>query len=132
MGEALNTDTSLTWIPQKELVQGIYAFFISSPNRNSSESPFFALQIANSTSSSLSTAAKVGIGLGIPFALTMLAFVALLIRLSSLQRAGREREDGTVPEDTPRKNNEMIETGRREPIELGGTSIGPELATTNA
>jgi hypothetical protein len=129
MVEALNRDTSLIWIPQKELVQGIYAFFISSPNRNSSESPFFALQVANAASPGHSTAAKVGIGLGVPFALTVLAFVALLIWLL-LHRVGREQE-GVLASENANKKNKTTEVERREPIELGGRSIGPELATTN-
>jgi hypothetical protein len=119
----MNTQSSLTWSPNKELKQGIYAFFILSPNHNSSESPFFTLQVANSTSSGLSKATKVGIGLGVPFGLSLLALFVLVAWLL-WRRVGKEsrREQETLD-----SRNEMTQMERREIVELGGTSVGPEL-----
>lgn len=121
----MNKDTSLTWIPNTELGQGVFAFFISSPNRNSSESPFFALQVTNSTSPGLSRATKVGIGLGIPLAFALITLVALMgwLMLRRVRERRREQEDSLALETS----HGEPQIARKEIVELGGKSVGPEL-----
>jgi hypothetical protein len=93
---ALNTASSITFTPDPSLQQGVYGFFIATPNRNSSESPFFALVSPSTTSASspanpsstsasfpatpsgLSDAAKVGIGLGVSLGLIILACIGFI------------------------------------------------------
>ena len=134
---AFNTANSLTWTADDLLQQGIYALFISTLNRNSSESPFFTIISTTVTSlvpsatttvsasayppsSSLSEAAKVGIGLGIPFGLTLVICAAYFIWSKRFRQPGI----GATPSGYG-GSSAVVTQEQRQPVELGSrTRLG--------
>jgi hypothetical protein len=104
ISSVFNPGSSLAWTPDASLQQGIYGFFIASPNRNSSESPFFSLLTSNTSSaasptsstpplarpSRLSKTSKVGLSVGLPLGLIIIACLGFIFWREKSRRFCRD------------------------------------------
>jgi hypothetical protein len=122
----MNTANSIKFTFDNSVLQGTYGFFISTPNSNTSESPFFSVISDASPTCGLSTGAKVGIGLGvsIPCILLLLSAFLLLRRPNSTGLVAQsKRLDDTADHNTAELNASdmgLVELGEDQPHELPG------------
>jgi len=129
---ALNTGTEYTWTPESSLQQGIYSLSITSPTFNPNESPYFGLVEPSSSkpestasNKGLSTAAQVGIGLGVPLGVIVAILGYAFMREHRLRKAAEQ--PATAGEGGQLQWQPQQEAAVKTPQELHGKTYIPEL-----